>query len=144
MSNPSFDIVVFGATSFVGQILSQYLFDQYGASSIRWAMAGRSQSKLEQVRSQLGGEVTAIPLIIADAADDEALVDLCKQTKVVISTVGPYDLYGEPMIRACCETGTDYCDLTGEPQWIKKMQDRYAEKAKASGARIIHSCGFDS
>ena len=144
MSNPSFDIVVFGATSFVGQILSQYLFDQCGASSIRWAMAGRSQSKLEQVRSQLGGEASAIPLIIADAADDEALVDLCKQTKVVISTVGPYDLYGEPMIRACCETGTDYCDLTGEPQWIKKMQDRYAEKAKASGARIIHSCGFDS
>lgn len=144
MSNPSFDIVVFGATSFVGQILSQYLFDQYGVSKIRWAMAGRSQQKLEQVRSQLGVEAEAIPLIVADAADDDALVALCNQTKVVISTVGPYDLYGEPMIRACCNTGTDYCDLTGEPQWIKKMQDAYEDKAKASGARIIHSCGFDS
>lgn len=144
MSNPSFDIVVFGATSFVGQILSQYLFDQYGVSKIRWAMAGRSQQKLEQVRSQLGVEAEAIPLIVADAADDDALVALCHQTKVVISTVGPYDLYGEPMIRACCNTGTDYCDLTGEPQWIKKMQDAYEDKAKVSGARIIHSCGFDS
>ena len=144
MSNPSFDIVVFGATSFVGQILSQYLFDQYGVSKVRWAMAGRSQQKLEEVRSQLGEGAADIPLIIADAADDEALASLCTQTQVVISTVGPYALYGEPMIRACCDSGTDYCDLTGEAQWIKKMQDRYAEKAKETGARVVHSCGFDS
>ncbi|MDG1292640.1 MAG: saccharopine dehydrogenase NADP-binding domain-containing protein, partial [Pseudomonadales bacterium] len=127
MSNPSFDIVVFGATSFVGQILSQYLLDQYGVSNIRWAMAGRSQQKLEQLRLQLGEAAADIPLLIADAADDAALAELCEQTQVVISTVGPYALYGESMIRACCNSGTDYCDLTGEAQWIKRMQDRYEE-----------------
>lgn len=138
----SFDIIVFGATSFVGKILSQYLFDQFGNDGIRWALAGRSESKLQQLRTDLG--TTELPILIADASDKKALINICQQARVIISTVGPYALFGEPLIAACCETGTDYCDLTGEAQWIKRMQDRYESKAKGSGARIVHCCGFDS
>jgi short subunit dehydrogenase-like uncharacterized protein len=144
MSQPSFDVIVFGATSFVGQILSQYLCDQFAPGELNWAMAGRSESKLQEVKALVGDKAKDIPVFVADAADHAALKNLCEQTKVIISTVGPYALYGEPMIKACCDTGTDYCDLTGEAHWIKRMVDRYEDQAKASGARIVHSCGFDS
>lgn len=144
MTTPTYDIVVFGATSFVGQILCRYLSEQFNSDNLRWAMAGRSQEKLEQVRSGLGAVAQALPLIVADAADDKAMADLCVQTRVVVSTVGPYALYGEPLVKACAESGTDYCDLTGEAPWIKQMQDRYEASAKQSGARIVHCCGFDS
>ena len=85
-----------------------------------------------------------MPIIVADAADEAQLRALCAQTRVVVSTVGPYALYGEPLVRVCAETGTDYCDLTGETQWIKRMIDRYEPAARQSGARIVHCCGFDS
>lgn len=144
MSQPSFDIVVFGATSFVGQILSQYMVDQFAVGELSWAMAGRSESKLQEVKATLGEKGADIPLLVADAANYEEVKSLCEQAKVIISTVGPYALYGEPMIKACCETGTDYCDLTGEAHWIKRMVGPYEAQAKASGARIVNSCGFDS
>ncbi|MZR62716.1 trans-acting enoyl reductase family protein [Alcanivorax sp. DP30] len=145
MSDALYDVVVFGATSFVGQILCQYLSDTHGVDGdLKWAAAGRSRDKLEQVKASLGSTASTLPLITADANDAASLDALCAQTAVVISTVGPYALYGEPMIRACTESGTDYCDLTGEAQWIAAMLEKYEATAKKSGARIVHCCGFDS
>ncbi|MCG8393594.1 MAG: saccharopine dehydrogenase NADP-binding domain-containing protein [Pseudomonadales bacterium] len=145
MNDAQFDVVVFGATSFVGQILCQYLTDTYGVDGeLKWAAAGRSKDKLEQVRNQLGQAAAALPLLTADANDAASLDTLCAQTRVVVSTVGPYALYGEPMIRACTSSGTDYCDLTGEVQWIAAMLEKYEATAKQNGARIVHCCGFDS
>ena len=146
MTRPTHDLVVFGATSFVGQILARYLAEYLSGSgeTLRWAIAGRSEAKLRQVRDTLGAAGQSVPIIVADAADEAQLRALCAQTRVVVSTVGPYALYGEPLVRVCAETGTDYCDLTGETQWIKRMIDRYEPAARQSGARIVHCCGFDS
>ncbi len=145
MPDTPFDIVVFGATSFVGQILCRYLWQRHGLSGdVKWALAGRSRTKLEQVRGQLGNGAQALPILIADAADDNALRAVCQQTRVVISTVGPYALYGSPLVKVCAETGTDYCDLTGEVAWMAQMIAAHEGTAKRTGARIVHTCGFDS
>lgn len=145
MADTPFQIVVFGATSFVGQILARYLWQRYGAQGeVKWALAGRSKSKLEEVRSALGEGAQALPLILADAADEAALRQLCAQTRVVISTVGPYALYGSPLVKVCAETGTDYCDLTGEVPWMAQMIAAHEATAQQTGARIVHTCGFDS
>ncbi|UXU85973.1 saccharopine dehydrogenase family protein [Burkholderia sp. S-53] len=146
MTQPTHDLVVFGATSFVGQILTRYLSDYLSGAgeTLSWAIAGRSEAKLRQVRDALGAAGQSVPIIVADAADEAQLRALCAQTRVVVSTVGPYALYGEPLVRVCAETGTDYCDLTGETQWIKRMIERYEPAARQSGARIVHCCGFDS
>lgn len=145
MSSQQYDLVVFGATSFVGQILSHYLMTTFGVGGdVRWAIAGRSEGKLVNLKTDLGQDATNLPIVLADASDEAALRDLCEQTRVVISTVGPYALYGEPLVKACVETGTDYCDLTGEVQWIRRMIQTYEARAQASGARIVHCCGFDS
>jgi short subunit dehydrogenase-like uncharacterized protein len=144
-TRPACDVVVFGATSFVGQILARYLLAEFGLrGQLRWAIAGRSQSKLEALRKSLGRKAASLPILVADAADEDALREMCGQTRVVVSTVGPYALYGEPLVKVCAETGTDYCDLTGEPHWIRRMLDRYEGAARKSGARIVHCCGFDS
>ncbi|MTI12736.1 saccharopine dehydrogenase family protein [Sansalvadorimonas verongulae] len=145
MSAANYDLVVFGATSFVGQILVKYLVEHcnnHSKDKISWAMAGRSEEKLEQVRAKAGAD--DIPLLIADADDEQAIQAMCRKTRVVISTVGPYALHGTTLVKACVESGTDYCDLTGETQWIKRMVDRFEDQAKQSGARIVHCCGFDS
>lgn len=141
-----FDIVVFGATSFVGRILCRYLQDVYGTEgrSLRWAIAARSAARLEELKRELGPAAATLPVIVADAADVAGLRALVARTRVVVSTVGPYALYGEPLVQVCAETGTDYCDLTGEVQWIRRMIERYEPAARASGARIVHCCGFDS
>ena len=139
-----FDLVLFGATSFVGQIITQYLSQHLADSPIRWALAGRSAEKLHQLLDALPTDNRDIPVLLADANDPESLRALCHQTQLVMTTVGPYDLYGEPMVKACVETGTDYCDLTGEPHWIKKMLDQYESTAQETGARIVHCTGFDS
>lgn len=145
MIEPQYDLVVFGATSFVGQILSRYLTDHFGTKGdLKWAAAGRSESKLIALRSALGRKATELPLLIADAGDESSLAELCGKTRVVISTVGPYALHGEPLVKVCAESGTDYCDLAGEVQWIRKMMERYESRARASGARLVHCCGFDS
>jgi len=138
------DIIVFGASSFVGQILCRYLWQQYDKEDLQWAIAGRSESKLNALRESLGATAEQLPGLVVDASDPDALKSMCEQTRVIVSTVGPYALHGEPLVRACVETGTDYCDLTGEVQWIRRMITRYEEAAVASGARIIHCCGFDS
>ncbi len=141
-----FDVVVFGATSFVGQILARYLMQRHGSNgkSLRWAMAGRSVTKLAEVQRSLGEKGADIPLIVADAKDAAAMRALCDRTNVVVSTVGPYALYGEDLVAACVASGTHYCDLTGEPQWIAEMLGKYEAEAARTGARIVHCCGFDS
>jgi short subunit dehydrogenase-like uncharacterized protein len=145
MSQTRFDVIVFGATSFVGQILCGYLFRRHGVDGVvRWAMAGRSPSKLDSVRAALGEEAAGIELMVADAADEEALRAMCAQTGVVISTVGPYALYGSPLVKTCVETGTDYVDLTGEAHWIHHMIKEHESRARKTGARLVHCCGFDS
>jgi short subunit dehydrogenase-like uncharacterized protein len=145
MSTPSHDLVAFGATSFVGKILCRYLWEEFGAQGeMKWGAAGRSKGKLEELRSSLGAEAGALPLVVADAADEASLRRLCASTRVVVSTVGPYALYGEPLVKACVESGTDYCDLSGEVQWIRRMLQRYELTARESGARVVHCCGFDS
>lgn len=145
MADKPFQIVVFGATSFVGQIICQYLTDTYGVDGeVKWAAAGRNASKLEEVKASLGSKGAALTLLTADASDPKALAELCSQGQVILSTVGPYALYGEPMVKACVETGTDYVDLTGETQWIRAMLLKYEAQAKKSGARIVNCCGFDS
>ncbi|TDR22548.1 saccharopine dehydrogenase family protein [Marinicella litoralis] len=144
MQDKIHDVVIFGATSFVGQLICEYMVHQFSAKDLSWALAGRSESKLKALKSQLGAAANDLPLILADANDLKALKNMCQQAKVVVSTVGPYDLYGETLIQACAETGTDYCDLTGEAHWISKMLEKYESTAKQSGARIVHCTGFDS
>lgn len=137
-----YDIVVFGATSFVGKILTAYLLEQQDSLQLSWAIAARSQQKLDALASELNAE--NIPQVLADSDNLDSLRALCATSAVVVSTVGPYALYGDKLIQACVESGTDYCDLTGEVQWIKRMLDKHEDQAKASGARIVHCCGFDS
>lgn len=142
MTSQPFDIIVYGATSFVGQIMTRYMHEQFADESVSWAIAGRSEEKLQTLSDETG--LSDVEMIIADAGDEEALRALCARGKVIISTVGPYALYGDTLVKVCAETGTHYCDLSGEPQWIRKMQDQHAETAKASGAYIVNCCGFDS
>lgn len=144
MANKEFDIIVFGATSFVGKLVCNYLVNEHREPNLSWAMAGRSETKLRALKQTLGEAGSRIPVIVADSSEETALRALCERTAVVISTVGPYALYGELLVKTCASTGTDYCDLTGEPQWIRRMIDRYHTYAEARGARIVHCCGFDS
>ena len=142
--NKSFDIIVFGATGFTGRLVAEYLHQTHGVNgAVRWAMAGRSAGKLAEVRDALGID-PALPLLVADANDAGALAELVARTQVVLTTVGPYQTYGEPLIRACAAAGTDYVDLCGEPGWMAKMIPQLQDTARASGARIVFSCGFDS
>jgi short subunit dehydrogenase-like uncharacterized protein len=139
-----YDLIVFGATGFTGRLVAEYLHRTYGiGGSLRWAMAGRSASKLAQIRDELGIDA-ALPLLVADAQDEAALRQLVAQARVVVTTVGPYQRYGEPLARACAEAGADYVDLCGEPGWMAQMIPALHDSARVSGARIVFSCGFDS
>lgn len=141
-----YDIVVFGATGFTGQLTAQYLAC-HGGDKLKWALAGRNPAKLEQVRAglaELDPACASLALLHADVDDADSLRTVAKATKVVITTVGPYIRYGEPLVAACAESGTDYVDLTGEPEFVDRMWLAYHDKAKASGARIVNACGFDS
>jgi len=137
-----FDVVVFGATGFTGRLVAEYLQGQYG-SDVSWAMAGRSQDKLEAVRGEMGVSKD-VTLIVADSSDPASLDAMAARTKSVCTTVGPYQLYGDSLVEACVKAGTDYVDLSGEPPWMVDTIAKYNAAAKASGARIVHSCGFDS
>jgi short subunit dehydrogenase-like uncharacterized protein len=139
-----FDIIVYGATGFTGQLVAEYLAANYaGKGAPRWAMAGRSLDKLASVRDAIGAPADTA-LIKADASDSASLKAMIDQTKSVLSTVGPYQLYGSELVAACAASGTDYLDLCGEPVWMRQMIDAHETPAKASGARIVFSCGFDS
>jgi short subunit dehydrogenase-like uncharacterized protein len=137
------DIVLFGATGFTGGLTAEYLA-AHADPGTRWALAGRSQSKLESVRSRLGSDQEGLALIEADVNDPDSIRAMAESTKVVITTVGPYINYGEPLVAACAAAGTDYVDLTGEPEFVDLMWLRHHEQAKQTGARLVHSCGFDS
>ncbi|WP_309647640.1 saccharopine dehydrogenase NADP-binding domain-containing protein [Nocardioides sp.] len=141
-----FDLVLFGATGFTGGLTAAYLAE-HGPTGLRWALVGRSQEKLERVRAHLAAdrpELADLPLLVADAADPASLADVAGRTKVVITTVGPYLTHGEPLVAACAEAGTDYVDLTGEPEFVDRMYVAHHATAVASGARLVHACGFDS
>ena len=141
--NKAYDVIIWGASGFTGRLVAEYLNNQYGtAGDLKWAMAGRNQQKLEQVRAELGND--AIPIVTGDSMDIESLDAMAQQTKVMCTTVGPYAKYGSMLVEACINQGTDYCDLTGEVQWIRKMIDQHHEAAKAKGVKIVHCCGFDS
>lgn len=144
MSSAKFDIVVYGATGFTGQLVAEYLTQHYKAdNSLKWAMAGRSLGKLKSVRDAIGAPGN-MSLVVADASDAASLKAMVEQTMSVITTVGPYQHYGEELLAACVATGTDYFDLCGEPVWMRQMIDKYEAEAKESGARIVFSCGYDS
>jgi short subunit dehydrogenase-like uncharacterized protein len=144
MKSSKFDIVVYGATGFTGQLIAEYLAAHYGNDKgLKWAMAGRSLDKLTKVRDAIGAP-SDTPLIAADASDLASLKAMLDQTRSVISTVGPYQLYGSELVEACAASGTDYLDLCGEPIWMRQMIDAHEASAKKSGARIVFSCGFDS
>jgi short subunit dehydrogenase-like uncharacterized protein len=144
MSSSKFDIVVYGATGFTGQLVAEYLATHYRDDKpLTWAMAGRSLDKLKSVRDAIGAPADT-PLIVADSSDVVALKAMIGQTRLVISTVGPYQLYGNELLVACAETGVDYVDLCGEPIWMRQMIDAHEAAAQKSGARIVFSCGFDS
>jgi saccharopine dehydrogenase (NAD+, L-lysine-forming) len=137
-----FDIVLYGATGFVGKLTAQYLATAGGGARI--ALAGRSSQKLLAVRDSLGEAAQSWPLIEADASKPSTLNDLAARTRVVVTTVGPYTKYGLPLVAACASAGTDYADLTGETMFIRESIDVYGKEAADNGARIVHSCGFDS
>lgn len=145
MPRPTYDLVLHGATSFVGRLVAVHLVECHGVGGeLRWAISGRSPERLQALREQLGASAAKLPVIVADAADPAALQALCARTRVVASTVGPYALYGDPLVAACVAAGTDYCDLTGEVQWVRRLIARHQRAAEQSGARIVNCCGFDS
>lgn len=139
-----FDLIVYGATGFTGRLIAEHLLGRYGVDGeVRWAMAGRSAEKLAQVRGEIGAPDT-LPLIVADADEAASLDAMVVRARAIVTTVGPYQLYGEPLVAACAAAGTDYLDLAGEPLWMAAMIGKYQAAAAASGARILFSCGFDS
>ncbi|WP_095012525.1 saccharopine dehydrogenase family protein [Tsuneonella mangrovi] len=144
--NPrEFDIIVYGATGYTGRLVAEHFVREYGGKpeAPKWAMAGRSEAKLAEVRDLIGAPADT-PLVVADASDPASLTAMCERTRVVLTTVGPYQLYGDELVAACVATGTDYADLCGEPVWMRQKIDQHHEAAKASGARICFSSGFDS
>lgn len=145
MTAREFDIIVYGATGYTGRLVAEHFVREYGgrADAPKWAMAGRSLAKLEEVRGLIGAPADT-PLVTADADDPASLEAMCRRTRVVLTTVGPYQLYGDALVAACVTTGTDYADLCGEPGWMREQIDLHHEAAKASGARICFSSGFDS
>lgn len=145
MAEREFDIVVYGATGYTGRLVAEHFVREYGGrpDAPKWAMAGRSLTKLQDVRAAIAAPADT-PLIVADADDPASLEAMCRRTRVVLTTVGPYQLYGDALVAACVRTGTDYADLCGEPGWMREQIDLHHEAAKASGARICFSSGFDS
>ncbi len=145
MTTREFDIIVYGATGYTGRLVAEHFVREYGGrtDAPKWAMAGRSLAKLEEVRGLIGAPADT-PLVTADADDPASLEAMSRRTRVVLTTVGPYQLYGDALVAACVTTGTDYADLCGEPGWMREQIDLHHEAAKASGARICFSSGFDS
>ena len=144
MSDKSFDVVIYGATGFTGKLVVEYMQEKYGNDEgISWAIAGRSEEKLNSVREELkvGSNV---PQLLVDSNDTDSIASMVQQTKCVLTTVGPYQLYGANILQQCVVHGVDYVDLCGEPGWMHEMINEHAEQAKETGARIVFSCGFDS
>ena len=142
--NRELDIIVYGATGYTGKLVAEYFNARYGANGeVSWAIAGRNLDKLQAVREELALPAD-LPLVQADGNDPASLKDMVERAQVVLTTVGPYQLYGSELVAACAQAGTDYVDLCGEPTWMKQMIEEHQATAEASGARIVFSCGFDS
>lgn len=142
-----FDLVLWGATGFTGRLTAEYILREHGGKGVRMALAGRNRSKLEAIRDDLAQrlpEAAKLELLTADSHDRASLDALAAEAEVICSTVGPYAKYGHDLVAACVDAGTDYCDLTGEPQFVRGMIDTHQAAAKQTGARIVHCCGFDS
>ncbi|MEL7485815.1 MAG: saccharopine dehydrogenase NADP-binding domain-containing protein [Pseudomonadota bacterium] len=138
-----YDVIVWGASGFTGRLVAEYLNGRYGLDGeLRWAMGGRSEEKLKAVAAEIGAE--GAPIVTADASDLLSLKTMAAKTRVVCTTVGPYQNYGTALVEACVDAGVDYVDLCGEPAWMRRMIDQHHARAKETGARIVHSCGFDS
>ena len=146
MEDREFDIVIWGATGFTGQLVADYMYKQYGLDGdVSWAIAGRNQTKLEEVATQIAGnEAAQIPKIIADSSDVDSINHMVQRSRVICTTVGPYALYGTVLVEACATHGTHCCDLTGEVQWMVRTIENYQSLAESTGAKIVHTCGFDS
>jgi short subunit dehydrogenase-like uncharacterized protein len=143
-TDAEFDIIVYGATGFTGRLVAEHLVrTQPPGGEVSWAMAGRSADKLAEVRDLIGAPAST-PLVVCDASDPAQLKAMVRRAKVIVTTVGPYQLYGSDLVAACVEAGTDYVDLCGESNWMAEMVAAHHEAARASGARILFSCGFDS
>ena len=139
-----FDFVVYGATGFTGKLVVEYLQAKYSNNNeINWAMAGRSLEKLNQVKTDLGVN-NSVKILEVNSNDQASIEKMMEMTDCVLTTVGPYQLYGNEIVKSCAETGTDYVDLCGEPGWMHEIISKYNDKAKETGARIVFSCGFDS
>lgn len=141
------DVIVYGATGFTGALVAESLALRYPGGDIRWGLGGRSQAKLEAARAELAQRAphaASAPLVVADAQDGEALRALCRQTRVVASTAGPFALHGSKLVAACVAEGTDYVDITGEVQWVRRMIDAHHDEAAKGGTHIVPCCGFDS
>lgn len=143
MIDREFDLILFGATGFVGRLTAAHLA-RHAPDHLRIAIAGRSRDRLEAARAELPPSAATWPAVVVDASDQDAVGEMARRTRVVVSTVGPYAKYGKPLVGACAEAGTHCCDLTGEVLFVREMIDRHHEQAEASGARVVHSCGFDS
>jgi short subunit dehydrogenase-like uncharacterized protein len=141
--SPRYDVVLFGATGFTGRLTARYLAE-HAPGELRWALAGRNPDRLETVRASLPAAYTDLPLLTADVGDPASMAEVAESTRVVITTVGPYLEYGEPLVAACADVGTDYVDLTGEAEFVDTVYLRHHDRAVRTGARIVHACGFDS
>ncbi len=144
MSEREFDVIVFGASGYTGKLVAEYMGKEYGNDeSIRWAIAGRNKGKLSSVKKDLNLN-ESVSIIEVDSTNKDSLDSMTSSAKCILTTVGPYQLYGSSLVQSCSENGTDYVDLTGEPGWMYEMINAHQETAKNSGARIVFSCGFDS
>ena len=146
MAQRSFDIVLFGATGFTGSLVAEYLV-KHAPPDLRWALAGRSLPKLEAVRADLArvdARAATLPIVLGDSQDQASMDALARDARVVCTTVGPYMKYGHALAAACANSGTHYCDLTGEVPFMRDVIDRHHARAKETGARLVHTCGFDS
>ena len=142
MKTREFDLIVWGATGFMGRLVCEYIFNNYKNKNIRWAIGGRNITKLESVQSEVVD--SSIPIILADSYDENSISSMVSRTKVICSTVGPYSLYGSLLVDLCVKNKTHYCDITGEVQWIRKMIDLNHNMAISNKVKIVHCCGFDS
>ena len=134
-----YDIIVWGATGFTGRLVVDYMTEQHENSNLKWAVGGRNPQKLQQMLADRD-----VAMVTADSGDEASIEALVRRTRVILTTVGPYARYGSSLVAACAKHGTDYCDLTGEVHWMREMITAYQEEAIATGARIVHTCGFDS
>ncbi|NND00738.1 MAG: saccharopine dehydrogenase, partial [Gammaproteobacteria bacterium] len=139
-----FDVIVWGATGFTGKWVARYLHDHYPQDKLLWALGGRNADKLAMLREFIGDRKAIVPTVLADSNDEASLTCMVARTRVIISTVGPYAHHGSLLVKACANAGTDYVDLCGEVPWMRQMIDAHETAAQSSGARIVHSCGFDS